>query len=136
MTLHSVAIIGARGHTGAELIRMVDAHSSLELVLVSSREHDGQQVSDHVDGFTGSLRYVCADAEAVARKAADVVVLALPNGKSAEYVQAIQSQRPEALIVDLSADHRFSEGWYYGMPEQQSRLLCNRHAIGHCSAAG
>ena len=75
MTLHSVAIIGARGHTGAELIRMVDAHSSLELVLVSSREHDGQQVSDHVDGFTGSLRYVCADAEAVARKAADVVVL-------------------------------------------------------------
>lgn len=117
MTLHSVAIIGARGHTGAELIRMVDAHSSLELVLVSSREHDGQQVSDHVDGFTGSLRYVCADAEAVARKAADVVVLALPNGKSAEYVQAIQSQRPEALIVDLSADHRFSEGWYYGLPE-------------------
>jgi N-acetyl-gamma-glutamyl-phosphate reductase len=63
-----------------------------ELVLVSSREHDGQQLSAHHRRwlFTGSLRYVCADAEAVPRKAADVVVLALPNGKSAEYVQAIQ----------------------------------------------
>ncbi|TAH39993.1 MAG: N-acetyl-gamma-glutamyl-phosphate reductase [Gammaproteobacteria bacterium] len=117
MNSKRVALVGARGHTGAELIRLIDAHPFLELCMVSSREHDGQSVADHVEGFKGSLRYVSADAEAVARCAAEVVVLALPNGKSAPFVEVIESKAPQTLIVDLSADHRFNEAWYYGLPE-------------------
>ena len=113
----SIGIVGARGHTGAELIRLVAAHPALELAFVSSRELDGQRVADHVEGFSGELRYVNLDAAAVAEQRADVVVLALPNGKAAPYVEAIDKAKPETLIVDLSADYRFDERWYYGLPE-------------------
>jgi len=114
---HRIGIVGARGHTGAELIRLVAAHPSLELAFVSSRELDGQRVADHVEGFKGDLRYANLDPEAVAAQGADVVVLALPNGKAEPYVEAIDKARPDTLILDLSADYRFNEKWYYGLPE-------------------
>jgi N-acetyl-gamma-glutamyl-phosphate reductase len=114
---HRIGIVGARGHTGAELIRLVASHPALELAFVSSRELDGQRVADQVEGFQGELRYASLDPEAVAAQGADVVVLALPNGKAAPYVEAIDKAKPETLIVDLSADYRFNEKWYYGLPE-------------------
>ncbi len=113
----SIGIVGARGHTGAELIRLVVRHPYLELAFVSSRELDGQRVSDHVAEYTGELRYENLSHEAVAQKRAAAVVLALPNGKAAEIVAAIDAVKPETLIVDLSADFRFDDGWYYGLPE-------------------
>jgi len=121
-TQHRIGIVGARGHTGAELIRLIANHPNLELAFVSSRELDGQRVADHVEGFHGDLRYVSLDANAVAAQHADVVVLALPNGKAAPYVEAIDKARPDTLIVDLSADYRFNEKWYYGLPELTRQL--------------
>ena len=116
-TRKSIGIVGARGHTGTELIRLVAAHPQLELAFVSSRELDGQPVADHVDAFHGPLRYQSLDPAAVAARGADVVVLALPNGKAAPFVEAIDATRPDTLVVDLSADYRFDPGWYYGLPE-------------------
>ena len=116
-TRKAIGIVGARGHTGTELIRLVAAHPQLELAFVSSRELDGQPVADHVDAFHGPLRYQSLDPAAVAARGADVVVLALPNGKAAPFVEAIDATRPETLVVDLSADYRFDPGWYYGLPE-------------------
>ena len=113
----TLGIVGARGHTGAELIRLVAAHPALELVFVSSRELDGQRVADHVEGYAGELRYASLDVDAVAAQGADVVVLALPNGKAAPYVEAIDKAKPDTLILDLSADYRFDSTWYYGLPE-------------------
>jgi N-acetyl-gamma-glutamyl-phosphate reductase len=113
----SIGIVGARGHTGAELIRLIAAHPALELSFVSSRELDGQCVADHDDTYRGDLRYESLDASAVAAKRADVVILALPNGKAAAYVEAIDAVTPDTLIVDLSADYRFDPSWYYGLPE-------------------
>ncbi len=113
----TLGIVGARGHTGAELIRLVAAHPALELAFVSSRELDGQRVADHMDGYAGELRYASLDAAAVAAQGADVVVLALPNGKAAPYVEAIDKAKPDTLILDLSADYRFDSSWYYGLPE-------------------
>ena len=110
----TVGIVGARGHTGAELIRLIAAHPHLDLAFVSSRELDGQRVADHVPGFDGDLRYVSLDADAVGVQKVDAVVLALPNGKSAPYVQAIGA---DVVVVDLSADWRFDPAWYYGLPE-------------------
>ena len=116
-TKKHIGIVGARGHTGAELIRLLAAHPALELAFVSSRELDGQRVADHSDAYLGELRYESLDPAAVAARRADVVILALPNGKAAPYVAAIDAVAPGTLIVDLSADHRFDPAWYYGLPE-------------------
>jgi N-acetyl-gamma-glutamyl-phosphate reductase len=113
----TVGIVGARGHTGAELIRLITRHPSLSLAFVSSRELDGERVSDHVDELSGDLRYENLGAEAVAVRGADAVILALPNGKSADFVQLLGENAPSTVVVDLSADHRFDDAWYYGLPE-------------------
>lgn len=114
---HSVGIVGARGHTGTELVRLIAGHPALELAFVSSRELGGQRVDATNDAYMGELQYENLDPQAVAAKRADVVILALPNGKAAPYVKAIDVVAPATLIVDLSADHRFDRTWYYGLPE-------------------
>ena len=113
----TVGIVGARGHTGAELIKLIAAHSYIELAFVSSRELDGLRVADHVSEWRGELRYENLDADTIAARGVDAVILALPNGKAAPYVEAIDKVRPETVIVDLSADYRFDDRWYYGLPE-------------------
>ncbi|WP_313919682.1 N-acetyl-gamma-glutamyl-phosphate reductase [Tahibacter sp.] len=115
--MKSVGIIGARGHTGAELIRLIAAHPGLELAFVSSRELEGQRVADSVPGHASDLRYVNLDAAVTAQQDVDAVVLALPNGKAAPYVAAIDAAAPSRIVVDLSADYRFDRQWYYGLPE-------------------
>ena len=67
----TIGIVGARGHTGAELIRLIGNHPQLELVFVSSRELAGQRVSEHIAGWSGELRYESLGHEQVAAKAAD-----------------------------------------------------------------
>ncbi len=116
-TSPTLGIVGARGHTGAELIRLVAAHPQFRLAFVSSRELDGQRVADHSDAYAGELRYENLDATAVAAKGVDAVVLALPNGKAAPYVEALDAAAHSTRIVDLSADYRFDGRWYYGLPE-------------------
>lgn len=116
----TIGIVGARGYTGTELIKLIAAHPALELAFVSSRELDGQRVAEHNAAYRGELRYEALDAEAVAAKRADVVVLALPNGKAAPYVAAIDAAKEtgyDPIIVDISADYRFDGAWYYGLPE-------------------
>src|SRR6201991_3343701 len=117
MSKKTIGIVGARGHTGAELIKLIANHPDLELAFVSSRELDGQRLADHSDTYKGELAYSNLDPAAVAEAKADVVILALPNGKAAPYVEAIDKAGGSTGIVDLSADYRFDERWYYGLPE-------------------
>jgi len=127
----TLGIVGARGHTGAELIRLVARHPELELAFVSSRGLDGERVSDHVDGFEGELRYENLGAPAVAVRGADAVVLALPNGKAADFVTTIATNNPATTIVDLSADYRFDDTWYYGLPELTRKAYDGRRRISN-----
>jgi len=112
-----VGIVGARGHVGAELIRLLAAHPRFELAYVGSRELDGQRLADHVDAYRGELRYSSPAHEALPSLGADAVVLALPNGKAAACVAAFDAAAADPVIVDLSADYRFDDDWYYGLPE-------------------
>lgn len=113
----TIGIVGARGHTGTELIRLIAAHPSLELAFVSSRELDGQRVDAHVPEYRGELRYSAPAHEDLPKLGADVVILALPNGKAAACVEAFDKAGVDPLILDLSADYRFDKSWYYGLPE-------------------
>lgn len=118
-SVFTVGIVGARGHTGAELIALIAAHPNLQLGFVSSRELAGQRVAEHypVVAQDAALLFENLDADAVAAKGMDAVILALPNGLSAPFVAALDAAKPDTVIVDLSADQRFEGSWYYGLPE-------------------
>ena len=138
MKVRTVGIVGARGHTGAELIQLVAAHEGLDLAFVSSRELQGQRVADHVDAYSGELCFESLDADAVAARLADAVILALPNDKAASYVQAIDASASDTLIIDLSADYRFDANWYYGLPELTRARYKGQRRISNpgCYATG
>src|SRR5207342_2500235 len=112
-----IGIVGARGYVGSELIRLVAAHPHFELAFVSSREREGERLQDHESGYAGDLAYVAHGPEAAAGQGVDALVLALPNGKAAPFVAAVDAIAPQTLVIDLSADYRFDDGWYYGLPE-------------------
>ncbi|MCK9488633.1 MAG: N-acetyl-gamma-glutamyl-phosphate reductase [Xanthomonadales bacterium] len=142
-----VGIVGARGHTGAELIRLIAGHPTLELAFVSSRQLAGESVADHVDGYHGALEFVSLDADQVARACADpasphhaqVLVLALPNGLASGFVQAINAadvlgndiDGNGPVIIDLSADYRFDDDWHYGLPELTRADAAGRRRIAN-----
>jgi N-acetyl-gamma-glutamyl-phosphate reductase common form len=126
-----IGIVGARGHVGAELIRLIVAHPHLELAYVSSREWVGERVADHVDGYRGELRYAAPAHADLPRFQADAVVLALPNGKAGECVAAFDAAGVDPVIVDLSADYRFDPDWYYGLPELTRNQYCGEKRISN-----
>ncbi len=119
---YRVGIVGARGYVGAELIRLILAHPQFELAYVGSRELDGQRLDTHIDSYRGDLRYTSPSNEALPGLGADAVVLALPNGKAAACVAAFDAAGTDPafaqpVLIDLSADYRFDDAWYYGLPE-------------------
>lgn len=114
----TLGIIGARGHTGAELLRLLENHPGLEVAAVSSRQLAGEAIKDHVDGVSLDLCFERLEPKEAAQRKLDAYVLALPNGVSAPFVDALEEVHPEAVIVDLSSDHRFDPTWQYGFPER------------------
>lgn len=136
--MKTVALIGARGHTGAEIIRLLAIHPALALTAASSRELAGQRVADVVQGAPADLAFSSISAEALRQQAFDVVILALPNGASAPFVAAIDETAPRTIILDLSADHRFESPWAYGLPEHFRTPLraATRIANPGCYATG
>lgn len=114
----TLGLIGARGHTGAELLKLLDGHDHFEVACVSSRGLAGEAVADHVDGVDLDLFFERISPQEAADRKLDAYVLALPNGVGQPFVDAIEATHPEAVIVDLSADHRFDATWQYGFPER------------------
>ena len=117
-----VALIGARGYTGRALVDLLDAHPSMDLRHVSSRELAGQKLNGY---DKRELIFENLTPEDVGRMAAesemDCWVMALPNGVCKPWVDAIGQGRRESAIIDLSADYRFDRQWRYGLPELVSR---------------
>ncbi len=112
-----IGLVGARGHTGRELIRFVAGHPELMLAFAVSREFAGRKVSEIAPEDKDECIFEALDPAEVARRRADGVILALPDGAGAPFVEAIERSSPEKIIVDLSADRRFDDRWAYGLPE-------------------
>lgn len=120
-----VALIGARGYTGQNLISMIDSHPFLELSHVSSRELKGQKLKGYnKDNIVYSNLQVEDIKELEKNNEVDVWVMALPNGVCKPFVEAIESiPNNKSKIIDLSADYRFDTTgeWVYGLPELNDR---------------
>ncbi|KAJ2507239.1 hypothetical protein IWW47_001190, partial [Coemansia sp. RSA 2052] len=148
-----VGLIGARGFTGRELIKLIDSHPRFELAYVSSRELAGKPVPNYTKA---SLSHVNLSAQEVGdiaragRETVDVWILALPNGVAAPFVDAIDTAtaslpstpQHQPIVVDLSADYRFdvTGRWVYGLPELHRKDLVSwstgRIANPGCYATG
>ncbi|KAJ2313461.1 hypothetical protein IWW52_004560 [Coemansia sp. RSA 2704] len=133
-----VGLIGARGFTGRELIKLVDGHPRFELSHVSSRELAGKPVPNYTKAQLNHVNLSASEVGELAkagRQAVDVWILALPNNVAAPFVTAIDGavaslpMKQQPVVVDLSADYRFdtSGEWVYGLPELHRRELTTRN---------
>jgi N-acetyl-gamma-glutamyl-phosphate reductase len=114
----TIGIVGARGHVGAELVRLVAGHPRFELRFVSSREFNGQRLADHVDEYRGELRYSAPEHQELPRLGADAVVLALPNGKAAACIAAFDDcGLADVVVVEPVIGGEIDDDWYYGLSE-------------------
>ncbi|MEV0726088.1 N-acetyl-gamma-glutamyl-phosphate reductase [Micromonospora purpureochromogenes] len=111
-----VAVAGASGYAGGELLRLVAGHPEFDLVAATAHRQAGQPVSAVHPQLAGlDLTLTATDPAALAD--ADLVFLALPHGESAALAAALPAT---VKVVDLGADHRLhdADAWarYYGGP--------------------
>ncbi|KAG9118880.1 hypothetical protein FRC07_006390 [Ceratobasidium sp. 392] len=124
-----LALIGARGFTGQALVSLLSNHPHLSLAHVSSRELAGYKLKEYTKSDVTYENLSTTDVERMAEEGqVDAFVMALPNGVCKPFVDAVdkgdRKGGRESVVVDLSADYRFENGWTYGLPE-----LYNREAL-------
>ncbi|GHJ08871.1 N-acetyl-gamma-glutamyl-phosphate reductase [Micromonospora humidisoli] len=111
-----VAVAGASGYAGGELLRLIAGHPEFDLVAATAHRQAGAPVTAVHPQLAGlDLTFAATDPATLAD--ADLVFLALPHGESA----ALAAGLPESVrVVDLGADHRLrdADAWsrYYGGP--------------------
>ncbi|RFF26932.1 MULTISPECIES: N-acetyl-gamma-glutamyl-phosphate reductase [unclassified Wenzhouxiangella] len=137
--MHRLALIGGRGYTGSELLRLLAGHDEIELALATSDSQAGQPIADTVPEWPDSGQaFEALQPEGVHEVDAEVWVLALPNGQSQAWEDAIGQARPGAVILDLGADWRFDRHWTYGLTELSREALGSTQRIANpgCYATG
>src|SRR6056297_771284 len=137
--MHRLALIGGRGYTGSEFLALLARHPGIELALASSGSQAGTPIIEHVlDWPDPAQRFTALEPSQVAAVDADVWVLALPNGKSRPWVEAIGQLGSRQIILDLGADWRFDTGWVYGLTEWNRDALAGATRIANpgCYATG
>lgn len=113
--MKKVAIIGASGYSGEELVRLLLNHPHAELTAVTSRQYAGQTLAQIFPKFANhprarALRFSEPNVELIANQA-EIVFLALPHGVAAEY--AVPLLHAGSVVIDLSADFRVRDAAVY-----------------------
>ena len=103
MNKTKIAIVGASGYSGEELIRLLLRHPRVELACFTSRQYTGRAVTDVFPRFRGQLdaTFIEPSVDAIV---GDVVFLALPHGVAAEFAPGLLNKGLK--VLDLSADFR------------------------------
>jgi N-acetyl-gamma-glutamyl-phosphate reductase len=109
-----IALVGGRGYVGETMLQLLIQHPNLEPAWVSSNSMAGQTVQSVHPELDLDLEFESVSPDEIKNKEADVIVLAMPNGIAAEYVDAAGSDQ---RFIDISADYRFDDSWAYGLPE-------------------
>ncbi|WP_276743363.1 N-acetyl-gamma-glutamyl-phosphate reductase [Victivallis vadensis] len=106
-----VAVFGASGYAGEELLRILLRHPNAEVVAITSRKNAGEPVSTVFPRFTGApLTFVEPKVDEIAAKC-DAAILALPHGLATEY--AIPLLKAGVKVFDISADFRLKSAAKY-----------------------
>ncbi len=132
--IYSLGIVGIRGYVGKEFLELISNHPNIRIDWLSSRQLCGQKASAVFDDNSvtnqSNLDFIIESLSPLetADKNTDIIVLALPNGLAAPFVEAIEASSKATLIIDLSADYRFEDPdvinpWIYSVPELDHRAL-------------
>jgi len=123
-----VAVAGASGYAGGELLRLLLAHPDVEIGTLTAGGSAGSRLGAHQPHLLPLADRVLEDTTAETLEGHDVVFLALPHGHSAELAAQLGD---DTVVIDCGADHRLAdpaawERWYggtyagswpYGLPE-------------------
>ncbi|MFM1950698.1 MAG: hypothetical protein RL418_385, partial [Actinomycetota bacterium] len=126
--VYKVAVAGASGYVGGELLRLIASHPELELGAVTANSNAGQKVGTLHPHLVSYADRVLVDTTAENLAGHDVVFLALPHATSAEVASYLGDG---VLVLDCGADFRLEDSakwtafygtehagtWPYGMPE-------------------
>lgn len=124
----SVAVAGASGYAGGELLRLLSAHPEFEVTTVTAFQNAGQPLLALQPHLRSLAHLQLQPTDTATLAGHDVVFLALPHGKSGEVTEHLPA---ETLVIDCGADHRLTSeadwaqfyggdyfgAWDYGMPE-------------------
>lgn len=123
-----VAVAGASGYAGGEILRILADHPEIEIGALTAHSNAGSLLGEHQPHLRSLAGRELVATSVENLSGHDIVVLALPHGASGE----IAAQLPkETLVLDLGADHRLESAqdweeyygsthagtWAYGMPE-------------------
>ncbi|MBM3863686.1 MAG: N-acetyl-gamma-glutamyl-phosphate reductase [Verrucomicrobia bacterium] len=124
-----IAVVGASGYTGIELLRLLLRHPAVEIRALTSRQEAGRALEEVVPRFRntagGGLRFIEPDPDAIAAAGVQAAFLALPHGVAAEIATALLDRG--IRVIDLSADFRLRDptlyAEFYGSPHPAPKLL-------------
>lgn len=149
-----VAVAGASGYAGGEILRLLLAHPEFEIGAVTAHSNAGETVGSVHPHLAELAERVFAPTEVASLEGHDIVFVALPHGQSGDLTDALGDS---AIVIDCGADHRlesaqdwadfyggdFHEPWTYGLPElpradgdepQRDRLAAARRiAVPGCN---
>ncbi len=125
---YRVAVAGASGYAGGELLRLLYGHPEVEIGVVTAHANAGTTLGEHHPQLWPLADRVLTATSAAELDGHDAVFLALPHGQSAAIAAELG---PDTVIVDCGADHRLVDpqawasfyggdhpgSWPYGMPE-------------------
>lgn len=114
MNIKNVGIVGASGYGGNELIRLVLGHPGLKLAYVAANSSAGKKLSDLMPWISGQHDLTIEKWNADTPPALDLIFISLPSGHSKTAVNKINDK---TKIIDLGGDHRFVDGWTYGLAD-------------------
>ncbi|MGD9528568.1 N-acetyl-gamma-glutamyl-phosphate reductase [Pseudonocardia sp.] len=122
-----IAVAGASGYAGGELLRLLLAHPEVEIGALTAGGSAGSRLGAHQPHLLPLADRVLEDTTPGTLAGHDVVFLALPHGHSAE----LAAQLGDTAVIDCGADHRLADAaawqrwyggphagaWPYGLPE-------------------
>jgi len=126
--VRTIAVAGASGYAGGEVLRLALGHPELQVGALTAAASAGSVLGEHHPHLVPLAERVLEPTSAEILAGHDVVVLALPHGASAPIAAALP---PEVVVIDCGADHRLSDPaawaefypaehagtWPYGLPE-------------------